>query len=686
MDFRFLLFSVVAIAATTALPHANCIVGSYNIRNMKSDKGTVNDWDGRKVDLVDQIRRLDMDVFGLQEVFPEQLDYIRTRMPEWEFVGEFRNADRVSGEASPVGYRKSRFEAIGKGTFWLSETPEIPGSKSWNTACTRVCSYLVLKDRTSGTKFCFANTHTDHRSAEAREKGMLLVLERMKEFGEGAPIVFVGDHNCNYASAPAKAVRRILRDARNISAVKDPGPVNTFHRWGALMDDPDQRIDYIYVSEGVEVINFETHEERRQGKGLYLSDHFPITATIRLPDTARTCASDAVGYSLERVSENEARVLDGGACVARIVLDGGQSIGSFATGDGLIVRVRGDGCRIAVNLLGLNGGSVTNHLLKVAASLFVPDVSRGFREDETLNLSCRRWDFRLWKEIGTEPLDACVVPDMPVGTMRRIANLQAKGGARSLEVSSTLRCLKMRTDATAAALEFRATDCGAVSGVEAVAEYRFGRNRILAFASPFTDGAILQRDMPVAVWGMSEADAEVKVSFAGRSVVARADSRGKWEVRLPPMSACKEGRSLTAESAGARVEVRDVRVGEVWIAAGQSNMEVPVHGNRARFQDSQGELIAGMLRRDECLRFAHASMYTWSVKPLDAISLTWAPICRDYLMSHLYVSAVGAYFARELFASLDVPVAVIGTCWGGTCIELNPTPKVRHGECLPCRK
>ena len=644
-------------------------VGSYNIRNMKGDKGTVNDWDDRKGDLVDQILRLDMDVFGMQEVFPEQLDYIRSRMPEWEFVGDFRNADRVSGEASPVGYRKSRFEPLGKGTFWLSETPDVPGSKSWHTACTRVCSYLILKDRTNGAKFCFANTHTDHRSAEAREKGMLLILERMKEFGEGAPIVFVGDHNCTYASAPATAVRRHLKDARNISAAKDPGPVNTFHRWGALKDNPDYRIDYIYVSDGVEVVDFVTHDERRPGKDLLFSDHYPITATIRLPDAAPARAADAGGYSLERVSEGEAYVIDGGARIARIALGKGQSVGSFATDDGLVVRVRGDGCRTAVNLLGLGGETVTNHLLKVAATLFVPDVTRGFREDETVNLCHRRWDFRLWREVGPEPLDACVVPDMPVGTMRRIANLQVPGGSRSLEVSSTLRCLNMRTDAESASLEFRATDCEAPSGIEAVTDYRFGRHRTLAFASPFTDGAILQREMPVAVWGTADTNAEVKVSFAGRTVTAKADSQGKWKVRLPSMAASKAGRTLVAESAGARVEVRDVRVGEVWIAAGQSNMEVPVHGMRTRFRDAQGELIAGMIRKDECLRFAHAATYTWSVKPLEEICLTWAPICRDYLMSHLYASAVGTYFARELFATLDVPVAVIGAYWGGTGIE-----------------
>ena len=171
-------------------------VGSYNIRMSPGDRGTPNAWDCRKADLVDLVKKMDLDAFGMQEVCPDQAQYLREKLPEFEFVGDHREADRKSGEASPVFYRKSRFEAEKRGTFWLSETPDVPASKSWNTACTRVCSYLVLKDKVTGKRFCFANTHTDHVSAEAREKGMMLIIERMKDFGAGAPIVFTGDHNC----------------------------------------------------------------------------------------------------------------------------------------------------------------------------------------------------------------------------------------------------------------------------------------------------------------------------------------------------------------------------------------------------------------------------------------------------------------------------------------------------------
>ena len=289
-----LVAAVASGCASLFRPPEAIRAGSYNIRLNSEHVAKVdgeNRWELRKADLVDLVKKMDLDVFGLQEVCPDQAQYLRENLPEYEFVGEHREADRRSGEASPVCYRKSRFEALKKGTFWLSETPDVPGLKGWGAACPRVCSYLILKDKVTGGRFCFANTHTDHVSALAREKGMLLILERMKEFGEGAPIVFTGDHNCCYDEPPARAVRQILKDARDITETKDPGPHNTFQGFGKYKDGPVNRkgvtkdycIDYIYVSDGTRVLDFTTHDDKRPGTDLYPSDHYPVTATIILP-------------------------------------------------------------------------------------------------------------------------------------------------------------------------------------------------------------------------------------------------------------------------------------------------------------------------------------------------------------------------------------------------------------------
>ncbi len=319
-----LLSAVVIVCAALALAdcrpqpeRAKLRVGTYNIRLSAADGGTPNAWNERKADLVALIRRLDLDAFGAQEVRPGQAAYLREQLPEFAFVGDHRGADRVSDEASPVFYRRDRFDVEKSGTFWLSETPDVPGVKGWGAACPRVCSYLVLKDKATGRRFCFANTHTDHVSALAREKGMLLVIDRMKAFGDGAPIIFTGDHNCRETEAPAVAVAALLKNALYATKTPPVGPWRTFNGWhwrdterstaealgkpvnvrNALYGSPDAdklknggytwedfgaRIDYIYVSPDVTVLDYATVADPRPGRKLYPSDHFPVVATVEL--------------------------------------------------------------------------------------------------------------------------------------------------------------------------------------------------------------------------------------------------------------------------------------------------------------------------------------------------------------------------------------------------------------------
>ena len=295
-------------------------VASYNIRFDNADVAKFdgpNAWVHRKEALVNLIRKMNLDAFGLQEVTPGQAAYLRKALPEFEFVGEHRAFDRVSDEASPVAYRKDRFEAEKSGTFWLSETPDVPGSIGWGAALPRVCSYLVLRERSTGRRFCFANAHTDHVSALAREKGMLLIVDRMRKFGGGAPIVFTGDHNCRETEAPALAVSKILKNTLTNSETAPKGPWRTFNGWqwrdaelpavdalklpsnvrNASKGSPDAdkssnggydwcdfgpRIDYIYVSRGVRVLSCDTLADPRPDGKLYPSDHFPVSAEVAL--------------------------------------------------------------------------------------------------------------------------------------------------------------------------------------------------------------------------------------------------------------------------------------------------------------------------------------------------------------------------------------------------------------------
>ena len=308
MNRQVFAYALAALAAAGCMPSqaqdGAVRVGSYNIRYVAGDKGTENDWTKRRDDLVALVRGFDFDAFGLQEVDPEQMRYLQEKMPGFGFVGEHRNADRKSGEASPVAYRKSRFDLENANTFWLSETPEVPGSRSWGAMCRRVCTYAVLKDKSTGKRFCFVNTHLDHMSELANTNGMGLILERMKGFAAGMPVVLMGDHNCYETSNAAKMAAKVLKNSLYLSERPPEGPWLTlclFPRRQNMvpcveaMKTPVQkrnsgegrkkfgaRIDYIYVSPGVRVLDYRTDSSLRPGLDLYPSDHFPVIATLVL--------------------------------------------------------------------------------------------------------------------------------------------------------------------------------------------------------------------------------------------------------------------------------------------------------------------------------------------------------------------------------------------------------------------
>ena len=191
-------------------------------------------------------------------------------------------------------------------------------------------------------------------------------------------------------------------------------------------------------------------------------------------------------------------------------------------------------------------------------------------------------------------------------------------------------------------------------------------------ADPFADGAVLQRGMRVPVWGTAAPGERVKVSFAGQTADAVAGVDGKWRVDLSPMEACHEGRVLSAagSSGGAPAEARDVLVGEVWFCSGQSNAELPLVGGSPRFRDGKGSMRAQMTHKS-LIRFCYQAAYWCNAEPRTNClkKVKWLPCTRENLLASPSFSAMGVYFALELFSALDIPVGVVGAWWGGTPIE-----------------
>ena len=213
--------------------------------------------------------------------------------------------------------------------------------------------------------------------------------------------------------------------------------------------------------------------------------------------------------------------------------------------------------------------------------------------------------------------------------------------------------------------------------------------------APFSDGAVLQRGMDVPVWGMAlpsnggKKPDSLKVEFAGQEKIAKVAADGTWKVSLSPMEASKESRTMKLSAlAGGTVletrEIKDVLVGEVWFASGQSNMECPIWGPRTRYRDGKGGMMTVMTRLPY-VRYVK-NPRKWAVQPAD-LSAEWrrftpeelAPGAeKDKVPSQL--SAVAFYYARELYLALDVPVGIIDSSWGGTNIDAW-TPRCGYDGC-----
>lgn len=260
---------------------ADCVIRvmSFNLRYGTAPDGP-NHWEKRKGILVNTIKQYSPDLIGTQECLDFQAKFIEESLPEYGWVGRGREK-KDRGERVAVFYKKDRWDILEEKYFWISETPEEPGSKSWDSSCPRIVTFLKLRDKTANQQICFINTHLDHIGVIARKKGAEMVVERIREFKDKLPIIITGDFN-----APAETsepwsifIENGYKDAW-LTATERQGPVST---WCGFKD-PDyeskNRIDWILYSGNFDVIKCETVVYSEDGR--YPSDHFPVFAILKI--------------------------------------------------------------------------------------------------------------------------------------------------------------------------------------------------------------------------------------------------------------------------------------------------------------------------------------------------------------------------------------------------------------------
>jgi endonuclease/exonuclease/phosphatase family metal-dependent hydrolase len=271
---------------------------TFNIRYGTANDGP-NHWDHRKDLVVGVFRKHEPDIVGVQEALRFQTDYIREKLPRYQEIGVGREDGLKRGEYVPIFYDASKLYAGQMGTFWLSETPEIPGSTHWGNGIPRICTWARFTIKATNTSFYVYNVHLDHVSQPSREKGVRLIVERMARRAHPDPIVLTGDMN---AHPDNPAIRYLLgpRQASQQPGADDTsGPVfrdtwrqlhpdaeyqATFNAWKG--DVQGRPIDYIMVmrdAPSVEILESTILHDNDQGR--YPSDHYPVLAALRFPRT-----------------------------------------------------------------------------------------------------------------------------------------------------------------------------------------------------------------------------------------------------------------------------------------------------------------------------------------------------------------------------------------------------------------
>ena len=278
---RILLFALAALVAFPQMSDAKkndsdgLKVMSYNIRYGSAEDGT-NSWQYRWPATIAMLNDVQPDVFGVQEALDFQLKLVSEMAKNYKNVGVGREDGKHDGEHMAIFWNKKTVKVLKWGTFWLSETPEKP-SMGWDAACFRTATWALMKDKKTGKKFYFVNTHLDHVGKEARRLGLKLIVDRIDDINpEKYPMVLTGDFNVRPDNPCLVDLDKIMTSTRKIAKKTDSK--GTFNGW--RKDREGGVIDYIYVSGFGEVVEYETITKKYADRP-FVSDHYPIMSVVK---------------------------------------------------------------------------------------------------------------------------------------------------------------------------------------------------------------------------------------------------------------------------------------------------------------------------------------------------------------------------------------------------------------------
>lgn len=251
-------------------------VMSFNLRT-----ATVVDahpWNKRLPVATELIGQYEPDVIGTQEGIPQQIQDLDHALPAYSWVGIGRESDGT-GEMMAVFYRHDMFKVLDSGHFWLSDTPQVAGSKTWGNHYPRMATWVQFENKNNGHVFYFLNTHLDHEIEEARVLGVKLLANHINKWGKEHDVIVTGDFNCEIGTS---AVYQILRDEAQLNdGIQDAeiivhGEYGTFHDYAGGSEG--EMIDWILYRGAMSSVKSERILLQKGGQ--YPSDHYPVMVKL----------------------------------------------------------------------------------------------------------------------------------------------------------------------------------------------------------------------------------------------------------------------------------------------------------------------------------------------------------------------------------------------------------------------
>lgn len=255
---------------------------SFNIRNSKNstlDVDGIHNWPARSNLLISYLKTSNSDIMGFQEDRGGQVLFLSDELSEYGRVGVGRDDGIHYGEHTSIFYKKDRFDVVDNGTFWLSETPEVVASISWDTSRVRIATWVRLEDKKTGKVFLVFNTHFDHKGRLSQKKSAELIVKKAEEIAlsKNEPIIIMGDLNFERSYKEAyETFTNDYKDAKFFAKTKPKGETYTYNGFGKDKSE----IDYIFVSNNIQVNSYEQLQKIEDG--IYLSDHGPVVSEIKL--------------------------------------------------------------------------------------------------------------------------------------------------------------------------------------------------------------------------------------------------------------------------------------------------------------------------------------------------------------------------------------------------------------------